>query len=89
MNFYYRDPVAITDRFTMDRFICQPKFAGKTYMEFRVAGIKAENQEGIKASYFRESDDPAHRHACCIYSMLTNRSQAASKHAMNFVSHAL
>ena len=28
------DPVAIMDRFIMDRFICPPKFAGKTYMKF-------------------------------------------------------
>ena len=29
LNFYYCYPVAI-----MDRFICQPKFDGKTYMKF-------------------------------------------------------
>ena len=29
LNFYYWYPAAI-----MDRFTCQPKFAGKTYMKF-------------------------------------------------------
>ena len=31
LNFYYMDPVA-----TLDRFIGQPKFAGKTYMKFEL-----------------------------------------------------
>ena len=53
LNFYYLNPVA-----KMDRFLGQPKFAGKTYMKFESQpqpGIKAENQAGIKASCFRKS----------------------------------
>ena len=72
LNFNYSDPVAIMDRFIIDRFICQPNFAGKTYIKFERQELKQRIRQQSKVPI---SGSPAHRHAqslnCCIYSMLT------------------
>ena len=71
LNVYYTDPVAIVDRFIMDRFTCQPRFAGQTYMKFERQELKQR---------IRQESSPAHRHAqspmASFYSVLTNRSQS-------------
>ena len=54
-NFYYCYPVAI-----MDRFICQPKFAGKTYMKFEGQEFKQRIRQESKLQISR---NPTHRHA--------------------------
>ena len=44
LNLYYCYSVAI-----MNRFICQPKFAGKTYMKFE--GQELKQRTGIYKTY--------------------------------------
>ena len=44
LNFYYLDPVAV-----MDRYIGQPKFAGKTYMKFETQ--ESRGQSGRNQSF--------------------------------------
>ena len=71
LNFYCCYPVAI-----MDRFICQPNSAGKTYTKFEGQELK---QRIRPESMLPISRSAAHRHArspIAVYSMLTNRSQA-------------
>ena len=55
LNFYYCYSVAI-----MDRFICQPKFAGKTYMKFEGQELKQRIRLESKLPISRSA---AHRHA--------------------------
>ena len=55
LNFYYLEPVAI-----MDRFIGQPKFAGKTYMKFERQELKQRIRQESKLPISRSA---AHRHA--------------------------
>ena len=65
LNFYYLEPVAI-----MDRFIGQPKFAGKTYMKFE----RQESKQGIyqpEGSKLCVSESPAQRHAQSPIAALT------------------
>ena len=59
LNFYYCDPVAIRDRFIMDRLICQPKFAGKICMKFEGQELKQRFREESKLP-ISISESPAH-----------------------------
>ena len=71
LNFYYCDPVA-----KMDRFICQPKFAGKTYMKFERQELKKWIRPESKLPI---SGSQAHRLAqspIAAFTLMTNLSQA-------------
>ena len=57
--FYYCYPVAII---AWDRFICQPKFAGKTYMKFVGQELKQRIRQESKLPT-SISRSAAHRHA--------------------------
>ena len=62
--------MAIIDRFTMDRFICQPKFAVKTYMKFERQELKQRIRQESRRPV---SGNPAHRHAQCPIAAFTIR----------------
>ena len=63
LNFYYHDAVAI-----MDRFICQPKIAGKTYMKFERQELKQRIRQESKLPISRSA---AHRHVWSPIAALT------------------
>ena len=85
LNFYYCCPVAL-----MNTFICQPKFAGKTYVKF-------EGQESTAiiwqisrlASKLHISRSASHRHAQSPMAAFILCWQFVLMHAFNFISHAL
>ena len=63
LNFYYCNAVAI-----IDRFISQPKFAGKTYM--KLEGLELKQRIRLE-SKFPISWSPAHRHAQSLIAAFT------------------
>ena len=85
LNFYCCYPVAL-----VNRFICQPKFAGKTYVKF-------EGQESTAiiwqisrlASKLHISRSASHRHAQSPMAAFILCWQFVLMHAFNFISHAL